>query len=137
MNKIESKIVIQERVLASKTSFQNNQIGSLVRTDFTYNNCCCTNQIEIVPYETGYPFFNLYENNTVLSTKEILYKKVATVTDPWAADHLGELTVDNLPTLYLGIECIQCNAKYLVVFGYGEKRPGVVILEISGIWKYS
>jgi len=44
--------------------------------------------------------------------------------------------VDDLPTLYFGTACKTCHSKYICVFGYGEKQPGLTVLTISGIWKY-
>jgi hypothetical protein len=50
--------------------------------------------------------------------------------------HLGEITVNNLPTLYFGTDCESCHSKYICVFSYGEKQPGLTLLTVSGVWMY-
>jgi hypothetical protein len=71
----------------------------------------------------------------VLTKAEIIKNKMASETSPWAS-YLGEITLNDLPTLYFDTACQKCNTRYIVVFCYGEKQPGLIILEISGVWNY-
>ncbi|WP_228720105.1 hypothetical protein [Chryseobacterium panacisoli] len=104
-------------------------------TTFTCCNCGHENTAEIKPYESGFPIFQLYNEDKVLSKSELLKHGMVSETSQRML-HFGELTVNDQPTLYFGTDCPACHSKYIGVFSYGEKQPGLSILSISGIWKY-
>ncbi|HAO27052.1 MAG TPA: hypothetical protein DCQ68_03915, partial [Chryseobacterium indologenes] len=106
-----------------------------VVTQFICCDCNHENSIEIIPYTSGFPIFQIYDRDHVLSKSELLNNKMVSETSPRMI-HFGEVTVDDLPSLYFGTACKTCHSKYICVFGYGEKQPGLTILNISGIWKY-
>lgn len=135
MYSLSSKIGILKRAEISKAKFINDQIGQMVITEFTCCSCGHQNKIELIPYESGFPIIQLYSDAKVLNEGELLENKMLTKTTPWM-QHLGELTFNDLPTLYFGTECENCNSKFMGIFCYGEKQPGLTILEISGVWEY-
>jgi hypothetical protein len=132
---ISSKIKIIKRAVVSRSSFKNEEVSQAALSKFTCCNCGSENKIEITPYETGFPIFQIYNEAKVLSKSELLENKLLSETTPWMK-HFGELTFNDLPTLYFGIDCQKCNSKFIVIFCYGEKQPGLSLLEISGIWQY-
>jgi hypothetical protein len=87
------------------------------------------------PYTTGFAFEDIYENDFVLSSNEIIKNCIAQKTSS-RFSYLGEFTIDNLPTLYFAITCENCQTDFLIVFSVGEKQPGLEILQISGAWEY-
>lgn len=135
MYSISKKITIGNQVFIPKNSFVNNEIYPSVEIRFSCCNCGHENSIEIKPYESGFPIFQIYDEGRVLSKNEMLENKLVSETD-YKADYLGELTVNNLATLYFGTDCSSCHSKYIGVFSFGEKQPGLEILTISGIWSY-
>lgn len=135
MYSISKKISIGKQASIAKLFFANAEISPSAQTTFSCSSCGHENRITIVPYESGFPIFQLYNEEKVLSKNELLENKILTET-AHSMMHFGELTVNNLPTLYFGTDCEFCHSKYLCVFGYGEKQPGLTVLNISGIWKY-
>lgn len=135
MLQLLEKIKIKRIALVRKNIFKNDQITLSAKTSFVCCNCGNENQIEIIPYISGFPIFQIYNESAVLTKKELLDNKIVATTSLWML-HFGELTVNDLPTLYFGTNCEKCNSNYFCVFCYGEKQPGLTILEISGIWEY-
>jgi len=135
MYSISNKINIVCSGKLSKSFFCNEEIGETVVTTFNCCNCALENKIEITPYESGFPIFQIYNEEKVLSKIELLENKVLSTTSHWM-QHYGELTLNDLPTLYFGTDCNYCKTKYFVVFCYGEKQPGLTLLELSGVWQY-
>lgn len=135
MYSISKKIKINTKALIAKSNFINAEIIPSAITQFTCCNCSHDNTIEIIPYESGFPIFQIYNEDNVLSKTELLKNGMVRETSPRML-HYGELTVSDQPTLYFGTDCQSCHSKYIGVFGYGEKQPGLTILDISGIWKY-
>lgn len=135
MYSISKKINILKQVSVAKSNFSNEEISKSAITTFTCCDCGHENTITITPYESGFPIFQIYNEAKVLSKDELLKNKMVTETSKNFL-HYGELTVNNLPTLYFGTDCNSCNAKYIGIFSYGEKQPGLTMLTISGIWKY-
>ncbi|PIF45788.1 hypothetical protein CLU96_2801 [Chryseobacterium sp. 52] len=123
------------QAIISKSFFSNDEIGHSAVTQFTCCECGHQNTIEIVPYESGFPIFQVYSEDQIASRSELLKNKIVTETSQRML-HFGELTVNDLPTLYFGTDCESCHSKYFGVFSYGEKQPGLTVLNISGIWKY-
>lgn len=135
MHSISKKIKILQQAVVEKSSFINEEIGRSAQIRFSCCNCGQENVVKITPYESGFPVFQLYNNDLVLSKDELLSHKMITETQKNVL-HFGELTVNNLPTLYFGAHCISCDAKYIGVFSYGEKQPGLTVLTVSGVWQY-
>lgn len=135
MYRIFERIKIIKPVVVSKSYFTNNEIIPSAMTTAVCCDCNCENKIEIIPYQTGFPIFQVYNEDQVLSKDELLENKIITDTSQ-GMKHVGELTVQDLPTLYFGIDCQTCSTKYFCVFGYGEKQSGLIVLVISGVWKY-
>lgn len=135
MYSISKKINILEKALVAKSFFSNDEIIPSAVTKFTCCNCGSENLIEIKPYESGFPILQIYSEDKVLSKSELLNNKIVSETSTRML-HFGELTVHDLPTLYFGTDCSSCHSKYICVFSYGEKQPGLTLLEISGVWKY-
>lgn len=135
MYSISEKISITEKVFVEKSTFINDETLPSAITTFTCCHCGNKNTIAITPYESGFPILQLYHEDKVLSKDELLKHKIANGTSQRML-HFGELTVNDLPTLYFGTDCTSCHSKYIGVFSYGEKQPGLMILTISGIWKY-
>ncbi|KMQ65081.1 hypothetical protein ACM46_12880 [Chryseobacterium angstadtii] len=135
MYPISKKIHIGRQAFVAKNSFSNDEITHSATTEFTCCDCGRKNTIEITPYQSGFPIFQMYHENKVVSGSELLKNKIVTETSKGMI-HFGELTVQDLPTLYFGTQCQSCFAKYICVFGYGEKQPGLTLLHISGVWKY-
>lgn len=135
MYSISEKINITGKASVEKSSFINDEALPSATTIFTCSHCGSKNTITIAPYESGFPILQLYHENKVLSKDELLQHGIVNGTSQ-SMFHFGELTVNNLPTLYFGTDCSSCHSKYICVFSYGEKQPGLMILSISGIWKY-
>ena len=134
MYSISKKILIEKQVAVEKDSFSNAEIGQLAGVKFKCCNCGHENNVKIIPYESGFPIFQLYNDEKVLTKNELLRNNIVSKTAVNLL-HFGELTVNNLPTLYFGTDCPSCHAKYICVFSYGEKQPGLTLLTISGVWK--
>ncbi|MCQ9633338.1 hypothetical protein MP477_00050 [Chryseobacterium sp. WG23] len=135
MYSISKKINIGKKALIQKDVFTNNETVPSAVVKFICCNCNHENTVEIIPYQSGFPILQLYHDEQILSGNELLKNGMVQETLP-GMSHFGPLTVNNLPTLYFGTSCQTCYSKYLCVFGYGEKQPGLTILSISGIWKY-
>jgi hypothetical protein len=135
MYSISNKISIHKKALTAKSSFINDEMIPAAVTTFTCCDCGHENTIEIIPYNSGFPILQIYQENKVLSKNELLKNGMVSETSKMMS-HFGELTVNNLPTLYFGTGCSSCHAKYICVFSYGERQPGLTALNISGIWKY-
>lgn len=135
MYSISKKISIGKKALVQKDFFTNNETVPSSVVKFICCDCNHENTVEIIPYQSGFPILQMYHEEPVLSRNELLKNGMVKETVP-GMQHFGPLTVNNLPTLYFGTSCRTCYSKYLCVFGYGEKQPGLTILDISGIWKY-
>ena len=135
MYSISEKIDIKKQGAISNKIFRNEEIGKRVIVKFDCCNCGYQNKIAITPYESGFPIIQVYEENKILSKNELLENKMLSVTSHWM-QHFGDLTLNDLPTLYFGTDCENCSSKYIVIFCYGEKQPGMTLLEISGVWEY-
>ncbi|KPH14161.1 hypothetical protein [Chryseobacterium sp. ERMR1:04] len=135
MYSISKKINILEQALVVKNHLINDEMIPSVVTKFTCCNCSSENTVEIKPYESGFPILQIYIEDKILSKNELLKNKMVTKTSN-RMSHLGPLTVNDLPTLYFGTNCSFCFSKYIYIFSYGEKQPGLTLLEISGVWKY-
>jgi hypothetical protein len=133
MFKINTNIRVCHSANISAKKFINEQMDPSANGTFHCCKCSTENSFSITPYETGFSFLELYKNKNLLSDKEIVENKIAEKTSEWAS-YLGEYTVNDLPTLYFGISCSNCSETHLLVFGCGEKQPGLSICEISGIW---
>jgi hypothetical protein len=134
MFRINSKFCVGKSASISEKKFMNEQMNPSAKGTFNCCKCRTENSFSITPYETGFPFSELYKNN-FLSEIEITKNRIATKTSNWLG-HLGEYTVNDLPTLYFGISCENCKTSHLLVFGCGEKQPDLFICEISGIWSF-
>jgi hypothetical protein len=135
MYSILKKISIVKQASVEKSAFSNDEIGHSAEIKFTCCHCGNENAVEITPYESGFPIFQIYNEDKVLSKNELLKNGLVTETMK-SMLHFGELTVNNLPTLYFGTDCQSCDSKYICIFSYGEKQPGLTLLTISGVWKY-
>lgn len=135
MYPISKKINITKQVSIAKNSFINDEIYPYVEIRFSCCNCDQENSVIIKPYESGFPILQIYEGDKVLSKNEMLENKLVTETYR-NAEYLGELTVNNLSTLYFGTDCSSCHSKYIGIFSFGEKQPALDILTVSGIWNY-
>ncbi|UWX61928.1 hypothetical protein N0B40_06480 [Chryseobacterium oranimense] len=135
MYSISKKIKLIRQAAIAKNHFSNDEIIPAAKTKFICCDCGHENSIEIFPYQSGFPIFQIYNDNQVLSKKELLENKIVTETSR-RISYLGELTVNDLPTLYFGTDCQNCYSKYFCVFSYGEWQPGLTLLNISGVWKY-
>ncbi|MCS3869617.1 hypothetical protein J3D55_002533 [Chryseobacterium ginsenosidimutans] len=135
MYSISKKISIGKQASVAKSTFSNDEIAPSAEVKFTCCNCGHENAVEIIPYESGFPIFQIYNKDKVLSKNELIKNGFVTETMKNML-HFGELTVNNLPTLYFGTNCQSCDSKYICVFSYGEKQPGLTLLTISGVWKY-
>ena len=135
MYSISEKIKITEKASVEKSTFINDDALPSAKTTFICSNCSHKNILEIEPYSSGFPILQLYDEDKVISKDELLQLGIVNGTSQ-SMFHFGELTVNNLPTLYFGTDCSSCHSKYICVFSYGEKQPGLMILTVSGIWKY-
>ncbi|MBB6369908.1 hypothetical protein [Chryseobacterium shigense] len=135
MYSISKKIELINQVVIEKKHFSNDEIIPAAETKFICCDCGQENTIKIFPYESGFPIFQIYNEDKVLSRNELLKNKMVTETSA-RMSHLGDLTVTDLPTLYFGTDCKVCQSKYICVFSYGEWQPGLTLLNISGVWKY-
>ncbi|VDH15450.1 Uncharacterised protein [Algoriella xinjiangensis] len=134
MEKIIHKINILKKVEIFKKIFINDAIDKGIKTEFYCSNCSSQNEINIILYKTGFSFSELYETG-ILDEKDIIEYKMASKTSE-NYEYLGKYTVNNLPTLYFHIRCNKCLEKYIIIFSYGEKQPGLEVCEISGAWYY-
>lgn len=135
MYSISKKIRINKKASVVKNIFTNDEIAPSAVVKFICCDCGHENTVEIVPYQSGFPILQIYYEDKILSKKELLKEGLVTETSPNML-YFGELTLNNLPTLYFGTDCPSCHSKYMGVFSYGEKQPGLTVLNISGIWKY-
>ncbi|WP_316845508.1 hypothetical protein [Pedobacter psychrodurus] len=136
MYSISKRIFIENQVSVEKDRFSNAEIDLLAGAKFKCCNCGQENTVKITPYESGFPIFQLYNNEKVLAKDELLRHKIVSETSKTSL-HFGELTVNDLPTLYFGTDCPSCGSKYICIFSYGEKQPGLTLLTISGVWEYN
>ncbi|WP_294296356.1 hypothetical protein [uncultured Chryseobacterium sp.] len=136
MYQITERIIVGKKATLEKDSFINEEIGSSAAIKFVCCQCGHLNSVKIIPYESGFPAFQLYDQDKVLSKNELLKNKMTENTSSYML-HLGEVTVDDMPALYFGIGCSTCIAKYIGIFGYAEKQPGLEMLKVSGIWNYT
>ncbi|KAA0125994.1 hypothetical protein FY557_19675 [Chryseobacterium sp. SN22] len=132
---ISEKITVGKKAALEKDLFINEEIGRSAEIPFTCCQCGNGNTILLTPYESGFPVLPLYDQGKVLSENELINNGMAEETSQDRL-YLGKLTVNDLPTLYFGTECRSCASKYIGIFGYGEKQPGLEMLKISGIWNY-
>ncbi|WP_343658391.1 hypothetical protein [Chryseobacterium sp.] len=135
MYSISTKITISKKAALSENTFRNDEAIPSARATFICCDCGCENTIKITPYESGFSIFQAYNEDKVLSKDELLKHGMVSRTSQRML-HFGEFTVNDLPTLYFGTDCTSCHSKYIGVFSYGEKQPGLMILTISGVWKY-
>lgn len=135
MYSISKKIKIGKKALIQKDRFINDEAIPAAVTEFTCCECGHGNTVEISPYQSGFPIFQIYNEDKVVSKSELL-KNHMTAETSQRMQHYGELTVNDLPTLYFGTNCTSCNTNYICIFSYGEKQPSLEILNISGIWEY-
>ncbi|MDO3424436.1 hypothetical protein QWT87_06000 [Chryseobacterium sp. APV1] len=136
MYAITKKIQIVKKATVSKNTFINDEISPSAELKFICCNCTHENLVNITPYESGFPVFQLYHENKILSINDLLKNSMIKETQQNML-HVGEFTFNDLPTLYFGTDCESCVAKYIVIFSYGEKQPGLEILSVSGIWEYA
>src|SRR5687768_15888816 len=104
MYSISKKIFIEKQVSVAKNTFNNAEIGNSAEVKFKCCNCDHENTVIITPYESGFPIFQLYNNEKVLAKHELLKNKIVSETTINLL-HFGELTVNDLPTLYFGTAC--------------------------------
>lgn len=135
MYSISKKIKTGKKILLQKDKFINEEAIPAAIVRFTCCECGHENTVEISPYHSGFPILQIYHEDKVLSKSELLNHQMINETSQ-RMQHYGELTVNDLPTLYFGTQCTACQTRYFCVFGYGEKQPGLEILKISGIWEY-
>ncbi|MEJ5106958.1 hypothetical protein [Chryseobacterium sp. MYb328] len=135
MYSISKKIRIGKKALLKKDRFINDEAIPAAITQFACYECSHENLIEISPYQSGFPIMKIYHEDLVASKSELLKMGMVTETSQ-RMQHYGELTVNDLPTLYFGTTCTSCSTNYICIFSYGEKQPGLEILNISGIWEY-
>ena len=135
MYSISKKISIIKKASIAKSTFINDEAVPSAITTFTCCSCGHENTVEIKPYESGFAILQLYNEAKILSKSELLKHGMVSETSQRMM-HLGELTVNDQPTLYFGTDCLSCHSQYIGVFSYGEKQPGLTILSISGLWKY-
>jgi hypothetical protein len=133
MQKVESKIQLISKVDIKKDTFINHELKPFVSSSFQCSGCSENIKIEIKPYQTGFPFFNIYRNQ-FLTEEKIIESKLASQSSS-SASHLGEYLVYDLPTLYYNEVCPNCNETFIVVFGLGESQPSKWVCKISGIWQ--
>jgi len=136
MYAITKKIQIVNKADIPKDSFINNEISPSAELKFICYKCSHENLLKITPYESGFPVFQLYHENKILSINDLLKNSMIKETQKNML-HVGEFTFNDLPTLYFGTDRESCAAKYIVIFSYGEKQPGLEILSVSGIWEYA
>ncbi|PTT74454.1 MULTISPECIES: hypothetical protein [unclassified Chryseobacterium] len=136
MYAITKKIQIVKKATVSKDTFINDEISPSAELKFICCNCTHENLVNITPYESGFPVFQLYHENKILSINDLLKNSMIKETQKNML-HAGEFTFNDLPTLYFGTDCGSCGIKYIVIFSYGEKQPGLEILSVSGIWEYA
>jgi hypothetical protein len=130
---INDNIHICQLANISEKKFINEQMDQSANSTFHCCKCSTKNSFSITPYETEFSFLELYKNKNLLSEEEIVENKIAEKTSKWVS-YLGEYTVNDLPILYFGTACSNCSETHLLVFGCGEKQPGLTICETSGIW---
>lgn len=135
MYSISKKIKIDKKALLQKDRFINDEAIPAAVIRFTCCECGHENTVEIAPYQSGFPIIQIYHEDKVLPKSELLKHRMMTETSQ-RMQYYGELTVNDLPTLYFGTNCISCNTNYICIFSYGEKQPGLEILHISGVWEY-
>ncbi|WBX97101.1 hypothetical protein [Chryseobacterium gambrini] len=136
MYAITKKIQIVNKAIIPKDSFINDEISPSAELKFICCNCSHENLVNITPYESGFPVFQLYHENKILSINDLLKNSMIKETQKNML-HVGEFTFNDLPTLYFGTDCESCATKYIGIFSYGEKQPGLEILSVSGIWEYA
>jgi len=136
MYAITKKIQIVKKATVSKDTFINDEISPSAELKFICCNCTHENLVNITPYESGFPVFQLYHENKILSINDLLNNSMIKETQKNMI-HVGEFTFNDLPTLYFGTDCSSCATKYIGIFSYGEKQPGLEILSVSGIWEYA
>ena len=73
MYSISKKIKIGKQVSVVKNTFSNDEIVPSAVVKFSCCNCGHENTIEITPYESGFPIFQLYNEDKVLSKSELLH----------------------------------------------------------------
>jgi len=135
MYSISKKIKTGKQATVAKNIFSNDEIVPSAVVKFSCCSCNHENTVEITPYKSGFPIFQIYHEDQIISKEELLHNGMVTETVKNML-HFGELTVNNLPTLYFGTDCPFCQSKYICIFSYGEKQPGLTLLIISGVWEY-
>lgn len=132
MERAHSIMDLGQKILPAKSTFINAELTPFAKTTYACAKCSTTNNIIITPYQTGYPFGELYKKG-LISAEQILVSSMASKSSNWA-NHFGEFLVENLPTLYYIDACQNCRKRYLLVFGFGESQPGKMMCVISGVW---
>ncbi|SHJ48168.1 hypothetical protein [Aquimarina spongiae] len=132
MKRIEEKIHSIKPVSYGKDKFINKELEPSAKTFYVCRNCKTENEIEIEPYKTGFPFFEIYRNKLI--DESIILDSGMASKSIRQSEYLGEYLVLNLPTLYFKTSCKNCNSDHMVVFGCGESQPGKQICKISGVW---
>ncbi|MCC6702170.1 MAG: hypothetical protein IT221_11645 [Fluviicola sp.] len=132
MEAITTTSRVGDQLLCRPTVFYNDACFSAE----TNLQCSCGNeeQLSITPYESGFPFAQVYHFQQLISTSQLLARGMAKETAPFY-QHFGAYTVNNLPTFYFKTVCDQCHQKRITVFSFGEQQPGLEVLTISGTWK--
>ena len=137
MQPLHQSIQLQEAIALDKKRFINEEIYPQINQSFTC--CVCQNKVnmQIQPFKTGSPLDTLYKGNKVLDTGTLIQHKIITKANHHSK-HWGEFLHNDLPTLYFLAHCTNCKAgTYIGFFSYGEKQPGLDILSIAGVWKYT
>jgi len=132
MERIEERIHLVKKAKLEKARFINQELKPSISTSFDCCECGNSNLIEIVPYQTGFPFAQIYDNE-YLTEKEIIESNIAQPAST-CFTHFGKFLADDLPTLYFQKKCSDCDTKHIVVFGFGEQQPSLMVCKISGIW---
>ncbi len=131
---INKPFTILSRVLLPKSEYEGTEMFPKIEFNFYCNHCHNLIYVEIEPFKTGIALTNLYAQNSFIEKSELLRNGVAKLAKSWQS-HLGDLVLFNIPALYLGLRCMTCKKKYLLVFGCGEVQPGRMLCQISGIWE--
>lgn len=134
MSKIKNKFQLLKKVNLNKNIFINDELKPFISQSFSCIKCDSEVKMKIIPYQSGYPFFELYRNE-YLSKSQIINDKLAQPASKINC-HYGEYLVFDLPTLYNHITCTNCYSNYIMIFGLGESQPSKWVCKISGIWLF-
>jgi hypothetical protein len=101
---------------------------------FSCNKCKTQNDFKIEFFKSGQPLEQLFKTNGLISKEKLIENKIARLPLK-GQNHLGELTLWQVPANFLYKKCDNCDSKYIIVFGMGEIQPGRDSFQISGIWE--